>query len=327
MTADRSRLAGLVNGFRTTSALYVVALLGLADLLAVGPRTSEDLAAATGTDADALYRLLRALATVGVFEEQPGRRFALTAVGDGLRSDVEGSLRPQVLYLGRPHQWHVWTDLLHSVRTGTSAFEHQHGESAWAYRAQRPDESALFDDWMTAMTRAANAAIVAGYDFSRFDHIVDVAGGHGAFLSAILDASPETTGTLFDQEHVVAGAPAHPRIQVAAGSFFEAVPRGGDAYVLKSIVHDWPDAEATAILRTCAAALGDDGRVLLVERDLDDPTSVWIDLQMLVMFGARERTADEYARLFEAAGLRFVDETKVGGGWAVYQGAATSPSR
>ena len=327
MAADRSGLAGLITGFRVTPALYVAAVLGVADLLTDGARTSDALAAETDTDPDALYRLLRALATVGVFEEQPGRRFALTDLGDGLRSDVEGSLRPQVLYLGRPHQWNVWTDLLYSVRTGTSAFEHQHGESAWAYRAQRPEESALFDDWMTTMTRSTNATIVAGYDFSRFAHVVDVGGGHGAFLTAILDASPETTGTLFDQEHVVATAPPHPRLQVVGGSFFDSVPGGGDAYVLKSIVHDWPDAEATAILRNCAAALGDRGSVLLVERDLDDPTSVWLDLQMLVMFGARERTADEYARLFEAAGLRYVDATKVEGGWAVYQGAATSPSR
>jgi hypothetical protein len=325
-TADNRRIVAaaddlrrLVNGYQTAQALYVAATLGIADLLAGGPRTSDELAAATETHADSLYRLLRALAAAGVFEEQPGRTFASTPLGEGLRTDAPQSLNAWAAMIGRPYHWHTWAGLLHSVRTGENAFRSLHGQSVWEYRAERPEESALFDDAMTSVTRAVDGAIVAGYDFGRFAHIVDVGGGHGSFLAAVLDRHRSATGTLFDQEHVVDGAPHIERCLVVAGSFFDTVPSGGDAYVLKSVVHDWPDDDAVAILRTTAAALDGDARVLLVERDLADPGSAWVDLQMLVMVGGRERTEDEYAALFRAAGLEPAGTTKVGAGFAVFE--------
>ena len=297
-------LAQLIGGFRVTQALHVAATLGIADLLADGSRTSDELAAATETNADGLYRLLRALATVGVLDELPGRRFELTGLGSGLRSDAPGSLAAYAAYVGRPHHWNAWSALEFSVRSGENAFEHVHGQSAWEYRAEHPSESALFDAWMTEQSRR-DAEIVDDYDFTRFRHVVDVGGGRGSFLAAILRSSPDATGTLFDQGHVVAAAPAIDRCTVIEGNFFEEVPRGGDAYVLKSVIHDWGDAEATAILRNCAAALEGRAVVLLVERDLSAPAAAWLDLQMLLMLGGRERTEKEYAALMAAAGLAY----------------------
>jgi hypothetical protein len=308
-------LERLLTSFRISQALFVAAELGIVDELGRGPRSADDLAVAVGANADALYRLLRALSRVGVFEERDGHVFALTDLGRGLR----GEPRAQARFLGRPHQWNAWAELEHSIRTGEPAFERVFGESPWTWRAARPEESARFDEWMSALTAATNEAIVSGYDFGRFDHVVDVGGGRGELLGAILAGHERTRGTLFDQEHVVAGAPARERMEVVAGSFFDVVPSGGDAYVLKSIVHDWPDAEATAILRTVAAALDGGARVVLLESDLEDDAAVWLDLQMLVMFGARERTAGEYAELFAAAGLEPLGATPVGAGIAAFE--------
>lgn len=314
-----SHLARMVGGYQVTQALYVAAALGIADLLVDGTRTSDELAEATGADAEALYRLLRALARIGVLEETAERGFALTELGAGLRDD---EVRTRLLFLGLPHHWQTWGSLLHSVRTGENAFQSIHGRTVWEYRAEHREESEIFDAWMVAQTRAANDAILDGYDFGRFRHVVDVGGGHGAFLAAMLAAHAGLRGTLFDQPHVVAGAPSVERCENLGGSFFEEVPPGGDAYVLKSVIHDWRDPEAMAILRTIAGALDTDARVLLVERDLADPAAPWIDLQMLVMAGGQERTGDEYAALFRAAGLEYVGATPVGGGWAIFEGVA-----
>ena len=311
-----SELERMVTGFRLSQALAVAAELRLAEALADGARSADDLAAEVGADADALYRLLRALAREEVFEEREDRMFALTELGRGL----QGEAGMQARFICRAPQWNAWGELEQSIRTGEPAFEKIFGESPWSWRASRPDESARFDEWMTVLTASMNETIVSAYDFGRFGHVVDVAGGRGALLDAVLDANPRTRGTLFDQEHVVAGAPPRERMAVVGGSFFDAVPRGGDAYVLKSIVHDWPDEEATAILRTVAAALEGDARVILLERDIDDDATAWLDLQMLVMFGARERTADEYAALIAAAGLESLWATPVGAGFAAFEG-------
>lgn len=314
-----SDLARMVGGYQVTQALYVAAALGIADLLADGGRTSDDLADATGADAAALYRLLRALARVGVLEEMADRRFALTELGAGLRDDA---VRARLLFVGRPHHWDTWSSLLHSVKTGENAFQSIHGRTVWEYRAEHNEESDVFDAWMVAQTRAANDVILAAYDFGRFSHVVDVGGGHGAFLAAMLAAHADMRGTLFDQPHVVAGAPLIERCEIVAGSFFEEVPPGGDAYVLKWIIHDWRNPEATAILRTVARALDPDARVLLIERDLADPAAAWVDLMMLVMAGGQERTEDEYAALFHDAGLDYAGATPAGGGWAVLEARA-----
>ena len=312
-------LGELITGYRVTQALHVVAVLGIADLLVEGPRSSEELAALTACNPDAIYRLMRALARSGVFEELEDRRFALTPLGDPLREDHERSLRYQAIFSGSSYLWAAWAELEQTIRSGENAFERVHGKNAWQYRAEHPNDSAVFDAWMTSQTGAVNAAIVNGFDFSRFAHVVDVGGGHGALLAAILETNPEAQGTLFDQKHVVADAPTRERMRTVAGSFFESVPSGGDAYVLKSVIHDWADEEAVAILRACAAVLSGDARLLLIERDLDDPVSAWMDMQMLAMLGGRERTADEYAQLLETVGLHYVGETTLGGGFALFE--------
>jgi hypothetical protein len=309
-----TELGRLLTAFRVSQALFVVAELGVAEQLADGPRSSDELADAVGADPAALYRVLRALAREGVFEEQDGRVFALTAVGRELPS-----LAAQARYLARPYHWEAWTEFPHTMRTGESAFVRRHGQTPWEYRAERPGEEAAFDAWMTEQTWRQNAAVVAGYDWSQFRHVVDVGGGHGALLRALLDANADLRGTLFDQPQVVSGAEAHERMDVVGGSFFESVPHGGDAYVLKSIVHDWPDEDALRILRTVAAALDDGARIVLLERDLAEDEAVSLDLQMLAMFGAGERTPDEYARLFEAAGLQPLGVSPVGAGLAAFE--------
>lgn len=313
---ERARVQHLIFGARTTQLLYVAVATGILDLLAEHPQAADELAAATGADAGALRRVLRALAAIDVVSDEGGT-YALTGVGEAVRS-----LRAMALNAGQPYVWRAWGELLHSVRTGETAFDHVYGESVWDYRAKNPEESKVFDAFMTEATRGVDETIVSGFDFGRFSHIVDVAGGAGAFITAIVRKYPAVRGTLFDQAHVV---PADGPFEIAAGSFFEdAIPRAADAYVLKWILHDWDDDRAVAILRNVADAMRPGGHVLVVERDLADAAAVWVDLQMLVMVGGRERTEAEYAALFEQAGLDPVGVTRVGAGHAVFEAQKTS---
>jgi hypothetical protein len=251
---------------------------------------------------------LRALASVGVFHEGGGRRFSLTPLGEGLRTDSEGSIHGWAAFIGRPYVWQAWGNLVHTVRTGENAFQHVHGVDVWTYRTDHPEESPIFDRAMTDLTRAITARVVKEYDFGRFGTVVDVGGGQGALLSAVLEANPAVEGVLFDQPHVVANALVPERCRVVAGNFFEAVPEGGDAYVLKWIIHDWDDEQAIAILRSCRRAMSADSVVLLVERVVGEPNedgaTKFSDLNMLVSPGGRERTVEEYGSLFDAAGLK-----------------------
>jgi hypothetical protein len=324
-------LMQLVNGYQVSQAIHVAAELGIADLLADGARSSDDLAQQAGADADTLYRLLRALASVGVLHEDDGRLFSLTPIGERLRSDVPGSLHGWAVFVGQPTFWQVWSNLLYSVQTGENAFRHIHGQDVWSYRAERPDESAIFDAAMKARTGASNAALIEAFDFSRFGTLVDVGGGNGALLASVLAAQPALQGVLFDQAHVVAGAGpvleaagVADRCRIESGSFFEKVPEVGDAYLLKWIIHDWEDEDSIAILRVVRAAMSSDARLLVVERDLgspnEDPPTKFSDLNMLVAPGGRERTEDEYAALFESAGLRLVGSTQTSTELVVFEG-------
>jgi hypothetical protein len=330
---NAATLLRLVNGYYVSQAIHVAATLGIADLLADGTRTSDELANEAGADPDTLYRLLRALASVGVFHEGDDRAFSLTPLGELLRSDVPGSLHGWAAYAGRPYFWAAWAELLHSVRTGENAFRHVYGQDIWSYRADRPDESALFDGAMKALTEASNAALIDAFDFSRFEMLVDVGGGNGALLASVLAANPALQGVLFDQAHVVAGADqvleaagVANRCRIESGDFFAAVPEGGDAYLLKSIVHDWEDEESSAILRVVRAAMPEGATLLVVERDLgapnEDAPAKFSDLNMLVGPGGRERTQDEYASLFESTGFRLIGVTPTARTHAVFEGQA-----
>ena len=326
-------LRRLVNGYQVTQAIHVAAVLGIADLLADGPRSSDDLAAATETHPGTLYRLLRALAGVGVFREEADRHFALTDLGACLRSDAPEPVGGWAAFVGESYHWQAWSALLHSVQTGENAFRHVHGIDSWTFRSHHPELSASFDRAMTDLSRQLSSAIQEAYDFGRFEHVVDVGGGNGAFLAAILAKHPAMHGVLFDQPHVVSGAGAvlaaagvADRCQVVGGSFFESVPAGGDAYVLKAILHDWEDEPCVQILRTCRTAMADGAALLVVERELgrpnQDPDAKFSDLNMLVGPMGQERTPDEYAALFAEARFQFVRFTPSAVGTGIYEGVA-----
>jgi hypothetical protein len=317
-------LRRLVNGYQVTQAIHVAAALGIADLLREGPRDSDALARDTDSHAPSLHRVLRALAAVGVLHEGDDGRFALTAIGECLRSDAAEPVGGWAAFVGRPYHFQAWSALLHGVRTGESPFRSVHGTDVWDYRASHPEEGAIFNAAMTDIMRRANAHVLAAYDFGRFATVVDVGGGRGAFLRAVLDANPATRGILFDQQHVVAGADVGERCEVVGGSFFEAVPGGADGYLLKAVLHDWEDDEALRILARCRAAISDDGALLVVERDLgaanEDADAKLADLNMLVGPGGRERTRDQFAALFAAGGFELVGATPSAIGLTVFEG-------
>ena len=238
----------LLRGLLVTQLIHVAAKLGVADLLRAGPKSSDELAAAVSVDPQALYGVLRALASLGIFVETRAGSFALTPLAEPLRSDLPGSLRGSAVLYGEPWWWQACGELLHSVRTGQPAFDRVHGKPLFDYLDSVADAAAVFNEHQTSMTRQDADAIVAAYDFTEYATVVDVGGGHGALASAILRASPRTTVVLFDQPTVVAGAPERLRsagvidhFTCVAGDFFESVPAGGSAYVLKDIVHDWDD--------------------------------------------------------------------------------------
>ena len=325
MSLPSAELRRLINGFQVSQAIHVAAVLGIADLLAGGPRDAGDLATATESDAGALYRLLRALAAVGVLREEEGRRFSLTQLGDGLRSDAEAPVAGWAAFIGRPSYWQAWGALLHAVRTGENAFRHVNGADPWTYRAAHPDEAAAFDRAMADLTRRSHASVMAAYDFSRFATVVDVGGGNGAFLAAVLPAFPGMRGVLLDLPHAVAQAPAvfaaagvTERCDAVAGDFFKEVPSGGDAYVLRAVLHDWEDDDAAAILAACRSAMDGEARLVVIERDLGPPNAQpdakLSDLNMLVAPGGRERTMAEYGDLLAHARLTLEESHEAGYG-------------
>jgi hypothetical protein len=306
----------LVLGYQVSQALYVAAKLSLADLLADRPHDVEELAHATTTDAPTLFRLMRYLAGFGVFAEVAPRRFALTGLGAGLRSDIAGSMGAAVLHRLDPSRWQAWGDLLHSVQTGETAFEHVHGMGLFSYLQQHPDTAAVFDRAMTGSTARSGDAIAGDYDWSGIAQVVNVGGGHGFLLATVLQAYPTLRGVLFDRPEVVANAPAvlaaagvTARCAVVGGDFFAGVPAGADIYILRFIIHDWDDAHAQAILEQCRRAMDPAGRLLVLERVIgtdyrEGLLALHGDMQMLVNLGGRERTEEEYQALFAAAGFR-----------------------
>jgi hypothetical protein len=257
---------------------------------------------------------MRALASEGIFEELGGQRFTLTPKAELLRTEAPGSLHAWAEFVGRPYYWEAWGNLLHSVQTGESAVDHVLGVNSWEFRAGNPVETGYFDRAMTAFTRSLSPAVVAAYAWGQFATIADIAGGHGALLAGILRASPRTRGILFDQPHVVAGAPAvlseagvSDRCEVVAGSFFEAVP-AADAYILKHILHDWPDDDCVRILHVLRRAGSDRARLLVIERIVEGPNvgpaAKLSDLNMLVGPGGLERTREEFDALLRDGGWR-----------------------
>lgn len=307
-----TELLRMLWGFQLSQAISVGARLGVADLLTDGPRSSDELAQSTQTHPPSLYRLLRTLAAAGLLRESQNRRFTLTPMGALLRSDVPDSLHAAASFVSTKGFWKRWGDLFDRVRTGASASSRVFTER-WE---EDPEAVDLFNRWMTEMSMRRAAGLLARYDFAGIRTLVDVGGGHGRLLASILKAYPTMGGILFDLPHVIEGAETvlkaagiADRCQRFAGSFFETVPAGGDAYVLSAIIHDWDDERALTILKNCRAAMDGSGRLLVVERtipaegehSLGDLLS---DLNMLVGPGGLERTAEEFKTLFSTAGFR-----------------------
>lgn len=315
----QSSLVDSVFGFVPARVISATAELGLADLLAAGPRTSEELAAETGLHAPSLRRVLRLLTTVGVVAQVEPDRFELTELGGTLRSDVPESVRSFVTMLCDEWSWRSWGDLVPSLRTGEIAVDRVMGMPLFDYLGQHPEKAALFNKAMSDMTRTVAPAVVAGYDFSQFSTVVDVGGGNGTLLAQILEAAPGVQGVLFDLPAVLesavpvlGAAGVTDRCRMVGGDFFVSVPEGGDAYVMKMIVHDWDDGKAVTILRNCRKAMTPEGRVLLVERVIpemvrpQDTQTLIIDLFMLIALGGRERTEAEYRDLLAQADLELI---------------------
>jgi hypothetical protein len=314
-------LASLARAYQRSQALAVAAELGIADLLGDRERVVDDLAAESGTHAGTLYRLLRALASIGVFSERADRGFALTPLGQYLRSDHPLSVRPVVLMLCSDYEWEAWGELRYSVRTGENAAMHALGMDVWEHRRRHPVAGEVFDASMRTLSRASAPGEIAAYDFGRHDVIADVGGGTGAMLAEILRAHPRSRGILFDQPDVVRGAPdvlaeagVAGRVEIVAGSFFDNAPPGADAYLLRRILHDWPDPQCVLILGKIRRVLPDDGRLLVIDGIVgppnDDPLVKFLDLMMLVSAGGRERTEGEWRNVLSSAGFRLERTTR-----------------
>ena len=308
-----ARMVQMFNAQILAQALYLVAQLGVADLLAGEVKSVAELASATGSDGPSLHRLLRMLTGEGVFREVRDGHFALTPLGDTLRTDSPHSVRDRALYLAAPEVWAAWGELRHSIETGEAAFERLHGAPFYAYMTRHPQVGAHFNRWMTRSSELDNAAVVANYDFSTFRTVVDVGGGQGATLAAILRAYPSLRGVLLDLPAVVEhaallrDAELAGRCEIVGGDMVQAVPAGGDAYVIKMVFTGEPDERMVTVLGNCVKALAEGGRILVVDivmPDGDEPSpSRAMDLLMLTLFRGRIRTEAEFRALFAAAGV------------------------
>jgi hypothetical protein len=314
-TASPARvIAQMLNGQVLTQALFVTARLELADLVAKQPQTAEELAAATSTHAPSLYRLLRTLASLGVFREDDAHKFHLTPLADCLRKDAEESQWAFAMMIGdEPSR--AWSNLLYSVQTGGCAFEKTFGEPLFNFLGKHPEKARIFDAAMTSVHGRESKAMLDAYDLSDVGTFVDVGGGNGKTLISVLARYPQMQGVLFDLPHVVQAAEAnfqaakvHDRAKLVGGSFFESIPSHGDAYLLRHIIHDWYDEQSTQILTNVRRAMHDKARLLVVESVIlpgNEPSvGKMLDLAMMVLPGGMERTEAQYRELFGRAGLR-----------------------
>jgi hypothetical protein len=322
----------MILSFMNSQAIYVAAKLGIADLLRNRPKSSAQLAQETGVDARSLYRVLRALAGAGIFSETDPNVFGMTPLAETLLTDAPGSLRATAIYMGEGWHMRPWHDIMYSVQTGRPSFDNVFGQPVFPYLNDHPEDARVFNNAMTSLSASVVEAIVAGYDFSNIERIVDVAGGHGRLISAILKANPGMKGILFDVPSVIKDAPAllsaegvSERCETVTGDFFEAVPVGGDAYIMKHIIHDWNDELALRILRNCHRVMRAGDRVLLVEMVVPDgnepgPGKI-IDLEMLLFTGGCERTKAEYADLFQRAGFELTGITQTASPYSIIEAA------
>lgn len=307
-------ILNMIGGIRLAKAMHIAAQLGIADLLKEQPMTAMHLAQATGMHEQSLYRLLRALASIGIFQETEPRVFGETELSRYLCTDQPGSMRDLVLYMLSDNEWEAWGNLHYSIQTGLPAYAHVHGTDAWSYMTSRPEEYAVFNGAMTALSDTAIQPILHAYDFSGIGILADIGGGHGKLLTAILQAYPSMTGILLDDALVMEDAidtirheHLDARCQLVSGDFFDTVPSGADAYMLKHILHDWNDEACGKILRNCHHAMKKGAKLLIAEQVLPalhiPVNAASADLSMLVDTGGRERTREEYETLLTSNGF------------------------
>ncbi len=312
--AAAQQIMQLSTGYIASTCVYVAVKLRLPDLLADAPRSSADLARELKVNDDALYRVLRTLVSLGIFEDKGSRMFANNLASSLLRSATPGSMYEMALWMSDPFHFQVYANALHSVKTGEPAVEKTFGVPVFEWFPKNPEESEVFNNAMTMFSAMVIPAVLDVYDFSGIATLVDVAGGHGRVLTSILEKYPAMRGVLFDLEHVLAGARPvidslglSNRCRTVSGDFFKAVPEGGDAYIMKHIIHDWDDERAATILKNIRAAMNRGGRIILIESVVPSGSqpdfSKIIDLEMLLMPGGRERTEQEFRDLFARAGF------------------------
>ena len=317
-TGAAARLLEMIGASWMSQAICVAAELGLADLLASGPKTIRELAQAADCQPASLYRLMRALASIGLCSEHEGEVFELTTMGALLRQGGQPSVRAWAIWWGR-HLWPVWENLGYSVKTSQSARKMMNGREGYQHLEAAPAVASLFNQAMVELTQLIAGEVLRVYDFSATKHLVDVGGGYGGLLTAILTAHPAMHGTLFDLPHAIAEASAHlaragvaPRCTLVAGSFIDSAPGGGDVYLLKSVLHNWNDERSAVILQNCRRAMPKEAKLVLVERVMptrmtesgNDRAAARTDLNMLVGLGGRERTETEFVALLNASGFK-----------------------
>ena len=312
-TSTHQRLDQLITGYWISQAIYAAAKFGIADHLKDGPQSVGQLADATSTNPDALYRLLRALAGVGIFAEGDSRHFSLTPLAEPLRSDVTGSKRALALMSG-DEQFRAWAEIAYSIRTGKIAFDKVFGKPIFDYLGEHPDKARIFDAAMVGIHGRESNAILDAYDFSVIGSVADIGGGNGSQMTEILTKHTKMKGILFDLPHVIERAKEKihasgllDRCKLVPGSFFEAVPEGAGAYILRHIIHDWDEEKCLTILRNCHRAMLPESKLLVIESVIppgNEPFhGKFLDLVMLLIPGGKERTEDEYRTLFKLAGF------------------------
>ena len=313
MDSPKQKLLRMLTGYWVSQMIHVAAKLGIADLVKESPKTAEELAKTTKTDAPSLYRLLRGLASVGIFAEDDARRFGLTDMAKCLL-DEPLSQRAVAIMLGDEH-YASWGSLLYSIQTGKPAFDHRYGKPIFDWYSEHPEQAKIFDAAMTGFHGEETQRIIDAYDFSAFKTVVDIGGGNGSVMIPLLNRNPSVRGIIFDLPGVVertrpnlAKAGLAERCQAVAGSFFENVVAGGDAYMMRHIIHDWTDEQSLTILKNIRKVIPAHGKLLVIEMVIppgnEEHLGKLLDLNMLVIPGGRERTEAEYRKLYADAGFK-----------------------
>lgn len=310
-------LVKMIFGTWISQSIYVAASLGIADLIKDDTKSINELAQLTDTQESKLYRVLRTLASVGILTETAPQQFALTKMGEYLRSDISGSLRAVSMMLSDEWHWRSWGEILHVVKTGQPALEHIYKvKNTFEYLKQNPQSEKIYNDAMTGWSKNIHTAVIEAYEFTNISNIVDVAGGHGMLIASILKANPQMRGILFDRPNVIADAKnllekaeVSDRCEIVGGDFFVSIPSGGDTYIMSHIIHDWGDEDCIKMLKNIRQVILDNGRLLVVDMVVPPGNtshlSKWMDIDMMIMYHeGRERTEAEFRNLFKAAGFQ-----------------------